>query len=1511
MYTPNMVTYGPDQADYSRLVSSTRSETFLPATPPVLSSPAPSSFLPSTLHLHSSLEHDGLLDHHGYHPIHCDDLSSSPHAYDFAHQSDSHDHLDMDHDDDPLHEQTRRSSSICISPRLLQDAPDYSFGVPYRNPFQASPTISTTFSSPRGSDTHPAEPLHPQGVPVPDTQPLPSPKTLVAQDPAPPQSTYQQSQEELTNATGGLVYSDDGNASAWWTAFEPTFAGGADGEPFQPGEVPGVRYSTRKRVESIKRDKRASKAAVAEQSEDEMFESEAPMDRDDSTSTHVEMIQISSRPRLRKVDKSGELVWPFELETALIAGLRKYHATACRPRPSASRNFNRNKLVSDYIESVTGIRRSTKQIASRIQVLRDAWKGKKQFALVAQPKELSEMGYLPPIDANYYAPPPLPLSLQIPPADDDASFSGPNQGRTGEGQQAKEADSPFPTPLWSPPPSPQVQEEAPTPPSRTPLKKQPPSTRPSPYPRPKSKSIHSRKKKKTGPGDSSYKGRMGPSYLREHSKAIATKKAFVYSTPVPSTEPEQNSDSNESMTKSSTRVDATTSPDVDTDLKEATNDEQSTKLAASSCTPSPSESTPLPKSVPPIPTHSTVNIGSKGSEKDLIVGPTSMAETNFTRQSPSATTLDVDHSMDVDLNQDNIPLAPSKRLGTNSSDAELSHQDNVVPNEDRPTKVEEHSNGTPSLESLEPRQRSQFVSIDPFNPRALAPIVASGDSTALCPSWRGVARMEDIVPPEVAPHVRATMRKNLGVSMTVLATCTLDLSATTSPLPHHTQLPPSENSDRTPPSPTPSDEKTVHISQILDQYAPTILLEIESASIMARIMTLDEGHEKRARLGREIQVLRSTVVYDGKNRVVDRQAGLIERQTERPTEPYDQDTKKNSTPDIYKFQVPLNNKMRDLLVQGQKYGSIVENISILRTSDSRLLESFVVIWVVEAKRHIPQSTSNGLTAPKEVKSEEVSPPVQPAPLRFTIGRLLNATERRPSIDGLGPRMNAAHKPYPASLVYPIQQASPRDAVELPDTRHLMQGPFDNGNFNAIAPRCTHSVALPVTAISYPHLIIPTDSYRVFQGHNPVYVPSLSSTTPPSIVHDHEQPTPSLVSPSEHTGVIHSSPSTIDQSSSGKWSSPQNWGHQSGPSFNAANHGQHQTAHGFTPAQGEVGIDYPANVAPTSFTRFSTAETSTTKHGPVEWPQGYTHTHAAPVPMYPSPLECYDYNAQIGHPAVPSSHGSPVYDNAPHEFEEPNTGRHNSIVPSAHWQVETGSVQPQSTEIEVNYKFPVYSTFSSHMGNVAQEHQHVTRATEMEASPTSSQPVFAAWNAPPGEDACYGSSTIVNLYEPYRRSSAVSTWSTGSVEYPSNTTSCSASSYAPSDKADGYMASDRVSPLPLPPSHLSSQPYYHFIHVHPDYPVDQHVMHTSGKANTWEDVQSHPVQRDWHQASEAEAAIPTMQEKPLPNSPNSSSHHYLEQGPQRSHSQMTDADDGGSPFDHPVYPPPANAFSYYG
>jgi hypothetical protein len=356
MYTPSLVNYGPAQADSSRLVSTTMSETFLPATPPFSSSPTHQSLLPSTYPLSRSIDDDILLDHHRYHPVHGSDPTSPPttyHSYTLVNQSDPRDHLDMNHDEDLLCEQTR-SSSICISPRLLQDANDpnnHSFAVPYRNPFQASPTISTVFSSPRAPDEHPSGPpaLHRTSISATTTQ-LP---TTAESPPAQDFTLLQQDQEESAPATGGLVYSNDGNASAWWTPFEPVFshsgsfsgssntaprhdtrndAGRSAGESSQEsahlsttlsnqGEKARVRYSTRKRVENIKRDKRAQKNVATQHVEDDMDDPEATNNQEgDTNGTSVEMIQITSRPRLRKVDKTGELVWPFELETVLIAG---------------------------------------------------------------------------------------------------------------------------------------------------------------------------------------------------------------------------------------------------------------------------------------------------------------------------------------------------------------------------------------------------------------------------------------------------------------------------------------------------------------------------------------------------------------------------------------------------------------------------------------------------------------------------------------------------------------------------------------------------------------------------------------------------------------------------------------------------------------------------------------------------------------------------------------------------------------------------------------------------------------------------------------------------------------------------------------------------------------------------------------------------------------------------------------------------------------------------------------
>ncbi len=102
--------------------------------------------------------------------------------------------------------------------------------------------------------------------------------------------------------------------------------------------------------------------------------------------------------RARKEDKRGDLVWPEHIEAALIEGqsippalrtisytvvadpdctlgLRLYHCTSSEDlHPSHTRNFGRNIKVSQFIKQKTGVYRSTRQISSRIQVLRSLWR---------------------------------------------------------------------------------------------------------------------------------------------------------------------------------------------------------------------------------------------------------------------------------------------------------------------------------------------------------------------------------------------------------------------------------------------------------------------------------------------------------------------------------------------------------------------------------------------------------------------------------------------------------------------------------------------------------------------------------------------------------------------------------------------------------------------------------------------------------------------------------------------------------------------------------------------------------------------------------------------------------------------------------------------------------------------------------------------------------------------------------------------------------------------------------
>ncbi|KAI0319279.1 hypothetical protein OF83DRAFT_1111341 [Amylostereum chailletii] len=85
---------------------------------------------------------------------------------------------------------------------------------------------------------------------------------------------------------------------------------------------------------------------------------------------------ITASRRLRKNLKGKhEAVWTPSLETALLEGLDSY-----RPKIS-SRPFlrfpDRNIFISDYIFRATGKVRTSKQVGSRLQQLRDTVDGKR------------------------------------------------------------------------------------------------------------------------------------------------------------------------------------------------------------------------------------------------------------------------------------------------------------------------------------------------------------------------------------------------------------------------------------------------------------------------------------------------------------------------------------------------------------------------------------------------------------------------------------------------------------------------------------------------------------------------------------------------------------------------------------------------------------------------------------------------------------------------------------------------------------------------------------------------------------------------------------------------------------------------------------------------------------------------------------------------------------------------------------------------------------------------------
>ncbi|KAJ6580840.1 hypothetical protein B0H19DRAFT_1251125 [Mycena capillaripes] len=80
---------------------------------------------------------------------------------------------------------------------------------------------------------------------------------------------------------------------------------------------------------------------------------------------------LSGRRCWKKTKQRDESVWSPLLESALVEALEKYRPTNCLNTLLLRRFPKRNRFISDYIFSVTGTRRTAKQVGSRLQQMRD------------------------------------------------------------------------------------------------------------------------------------------------------------------------------------------------------------------------------------------------------------------------------------------------------------------------------------------------------------------------------------------------------------------------------------------------------------------------------------------------------------------------------------------------------------------------------------------------------------------------------------------------------------------------------------------------------------------------------------------------------------------------------------------------------------------------------------------------------------------------------------------------------------------------------------------------------------------------------------------------------------------------------------------------------------------------------------------------------------------------------------------------------------------------------------
>ncbi|KAF9449264.1 hypothetical protein P691DRAFT_667823 [Macrolepiota fuliginosa MF-IS2] len=119
-----------------------------------------------------------------------------------------------------------------------------------------------------------------------------------------------------------------------------------------------------------------------------------------------------------KTLRGGEVVWPPELEAALIEGLEQYTPDDSRETRLLGRFPMRNRFISEYIYKKTGKRRTAKQVGSRLQQLRDTCGGRQRQSLNPLLKLLT------PYRPQHRASRPQPLNLSGAASDSDSNSDG-------------------------------------------------------------------------------------------------------------------------------------------------------------------------------------------------------------------------------------------------------------------------------------------------------------------------------------------------------------------------------------------------------------------------------------------------------------------------------------------------------------------------------------------------------------------------------------------------------------------------------------------------------------------------------------------------------------------------------------------------------------------------------------------------------------------------------------------------------------------------------------------------------------------------------------------------------------------------------------------------------------------------------------------------------------------------------------------------------------------------------